>query len=252
MQLKTYPETLHHLISVDTELLGVTDSELADGEGPAVKTGTKSDGTLLRVDLEVAEGLVEVGRDNDVDGLDGSQEGLVQVFLGNLELEKSTIDLVDDDDGLDTLGKRLTQDCLGLDADTLDGVDDNEGTIGDPESSSDFGREIDVTRRVDEVDQEISTVGLLADDILQVLGVRQRSVQGNGGRFDGDTTFLLVCSRICGSRIAGFCGGDDTGLGQEGIGQGGLSMVDMGNDGHVADIGRLVHKQPDLVNREAA
>ena len=132
------PETLHHLVLVDTELLGVPGSELADGESPAVETGTEGDGTLLGVDLDITEGLVVVGGDDDVDGLDDTGEVLVQVLLAELELEKSTVDLVDDDDGLDTLTKSLTQDSLGLDADTLDGVDDNERTIGDTESSSDF------------------------------------------------------------------------------------------------------------------
>jgi len=104
-----------------------------------MKTGTESDGALLRVDLDIAKSLVEVGGDNDVDGLDDTGEVLVQVLLGKLELEKSTVDLVDDDDGLDTLTKSLAQDSLSLDADTFDGVDDDESTIGDTESSSDLG-----------------------------------------------------------------------------------------------------------------
>ena len=97
------PQTLHHLLAVNTELLGVLDSELADSEGPAVETGTESDGTLLGVDLDVTESLVEVGGDDDVDGLDGTGEGLVEILLGDLELKKSTVDLVDDQNGLDTL-----------------------------------------------------------------------------------------------------------------------------------------------------
>jgi len=132
------PQTVHHLVLVDTELLGVTTGELTDGEGPAVKTGTEGDGTLLGVDLDVTEDFVEVGRDDDVDGLDNTGEVLVQILLGELELEESTVDLVDDDDGLDTLTKSLTEDGLGLDTDTLNGVDDDESTIGDTESSGNF------------------------------------------------------------------------------------------------------------------
>ncbi len=103
-----------------------------------METGTEGDSTLLGVDLDITKGLVVVGSDDDVDGLDDTGEVLVQILLAELELEKSTVDLVDDDDGLDTLTKSLTQDSLGLDADTLDGVDDNERTIGDTESSSDL------------------------------------------------------------------------------------------------------------------
>jgi hypothetical protein len=104
-----------------------------------VETGTESNGTLLGVDLDITEGLVVVGGNDDVDGLDDTGEVLVQVLLGELELEKGTVDLVDDDDGLDALTKSLTQDSLGLDAHTLDGVDDNESTVGDTESGSDLG-----------------------------------------------------------------------------------------------------------------
>ena len=94
-----------------------------------METGTESDGTLLGEDLDVTEGLVGVGRDDDVDRLDGSAEGLVQVLLGDLQLEQGSVDLVDDQDGLDSLGQRLSEHSLGLDTDSLDGVDDDQGTV---------------------------------------------------------------------------------------------------------------------------
>jgi hypothetical protein len=93
-----------------------------------VETGSESDGSLLGVDLDVTEDLVVVGRDDDVDGLDGSGERLVEVLLADLELEEGSVDLVDDNDGLDSLGKGLSEDGLGLDADTVDGVNDDEGS----------------------------------------------------------------------------------------------------------------------------
>jgi hypothetical protein len=93
-----------------------------------VETGTEGDGALLGVDLNITEDRVVVGRDDDVDGLDGSAEGLVEVLLGHLELEQGTVDLVDDDDRLDTLGQGLTEHGLGLHTDTLDTVDDDEST----------------------------------------------------------------------------------------------------------------------------
>jgi len=244
------PETLHHLALVDTKLLGVTDSELTDSEGPAVQTGTEGDSTPVGVDLDITESLVEVGGDDDVDGLDGTREGLVQILLGDLELEKSTVDLVDDDNRLDTLTKSLTQDSLGLDAHTFDSVDDDESTISDTESSSDLRREIDVTRRVNEVDQEILALGLLANDVLDILGIVEVTVQSDGSGLDGNTTLLLVGTSIRGTGITSLCGRDNTGLGQQGIGQGRLAVIDVGNDGHVSDIGGLVHEGPDLVDRK--
>lgn len=245
------PETLHHLALVNTKLLGVTDGELADGESPTVQTGTESNGTLLGVDLEVTEGLVEVGGDDDVDGLDGTREGLVQILLGDLKLEKSTVDLVDDDDGLDALTKGLSQHSLGLNADTLDGVDDDKSTVSDTEGSSDLGREINVTGGVDQVDQEITAVSLLADNVLDIVLILELTVQRDGSGLDGNTTLLLVGTSICGSGVTSLGGGNDTSFGQQGVGQGRLAVIDVGNDGHVTDIGGLVHQLPDLVNCEA-
>jgi len=246
-----YPKTLHHLVLVNTELLGVANGELADSEGPAVETGTESDGALVRVDLDITECLVKVGGDNDVDGLDGTRERLVQILLGNLKLEKSTVDLVDNDDGFDTLTESLTQDSLGLDAHTLNGVDDDESTVSDTEGSSDLRREINVTGGVDEIDQEVLAVGLLANDILDILGVVEVTVQRDSGRLDGNTTLLLIGTSIGGTSITSLRGGDDTGLGEKGVGQGRLAVIDVGNNGHVTDIAGLVHEGPDLVDGEA-
>ena len=151
----THPEAFHHLVAVDTKLLGIPSRELTDGERPTVKTGAESDSAAVGVHLDIAKGLVDVGRNDDVDRLNGTREGLVEVLLGDLELEERTVDLVDDNDGLNTLTEGLPEHSLGLNAHTLDGVDDDESTVSDTEGSSDLGREINVTGRVDQVDKEV-------------------------------------------------------------------------------------------------
>lgn len=163
-----------------------------------METGTEGNGTLLGVDLAVTKNRVGVGGDDDVDGLDGSAEGLIKVLLLDLELEKGSVDLVDDKDGLDSLSEGLTEDGLGLDTDTLDTVDNDKRTVGNTESGGNLGREIDVTWRVDQVDQELVSVSLLLDvgDIL--LG--QGEVHGDGSRLDGNTTVNLVLT----GRLVGF------------------------------------------------
>lgn len=143
------PELEHHLVLIS--------GELTKRESPSVETRPESDSTLLRVDLDVTESGVVVGRDDDVEALDDTREGLLKVLLRDLKLEKCTVDLVDDDDRLDTLGKCLTKHGLGLYADALKSVNYNKGSIGDTEGSSDFRREVDVFRRVDQVVQEISS-----------------------------------------------------------------------------------------------
>jgi len=151
------PKLSHHLLLVDTELLGVTGGELAESERPSVETRTESDGTLLGVDLDITKSGVVVGGDDDVDVFDGTGELLVQLLGFDLKLEQGTVYLVDDDDGFDTFGKSLSEHSLGLDADTLNAVDDDQSTISDTESGGNLGREIDVSRRVDQVDQELVT-----------------------------------------------------------------------------------------------
>ena len=192
-----------------------------------MKTGTEGDGTLLGVDLDITENLVEVGGDDDVDGLDGTREVLVKVLLAELELEKSAVDLVDDKDGLDALTKSLTEHSLGLNADTLDGVDDDEGTVSDTESGSNLRREINVTGGVDQVNQELVLLG--GDgDVLEVLLVLELGVQGDGSRLDSDTTLLLVSSGIGETSLTSLGGRDNTGTLDERVGEGGLSVIDCG------------------------
>lgn len=243
------PETLEHLLAVNTELLGVLDGELANSEAPAVETGTEGDGSAVGVDLDVTESLVEVGGDDDVDGLNGTGEGLVQILLGDLELEKSTIDLVDAQNGLNTLGQGLTQDSLGLDTDTGDTVDNDKGTVSDTESGSDLGREIDVTGGIDQVDQELVTIDGLGN-LLKILWVGELGVEGDSGGLDGNATVLLIGTGVHETSLTSLGGGNNTGTLDKGVGEGGLSVIDVGNDGHVTDVSPTVHQGPDLFNSE--
>lgn len=219
------PETLEHLLAVNTELLGVLDGELANSEAPAVETGTEGDGSAVGVDLDVTESLVEVGGDDDVDGLNGTGEGLVQILLGDLELEKSTIDLVDAQNGLNTLGQGLTQDSLGLDTDTGDTVDNDKGTVSDTESGSDLGREIDVTGGIDQVDQELVTIDGLGN-LLKILWVGELGVEGDSGGLDGNATVLLIGTGVHETSLTSLGGGNNTGTLDKGVGEGGLSVID--------------------------
>jgi hypothetical protein len=199
-----------------------------------MQTRTESDGTFVWVNLDITESLIEVGGDNDVDGFDSSREGLVQIFLPNLKLKESTIDFVDDDDRLDTLTKGLTKDGLGLNTDTFDTVDDNKSAISDTKSSCDLRGEINVARRIDQIDQELVTLNLLGD-IFQIFLVRQVCVQRDGGRLDGDASILFILAGICEPGFTSFCGRDDTGALNERVGEGRFSMIDVSNDRHVAE-----------------
>ena len=73
---------------------------------------------------------------------------------------------------------------------------------------------------------------------------------GHSRGLDGDAALLLILPRVGDPRLAGFGRGDDAGLGDERVGQGGLSVINVSNHGHVADVVLLVHDRPDLVDRE--
>ena len=103
-----------------------------------METRSESDGALIGVNLDITKGVIMVGRDDDVHGLDRTTEGLVEILFGHLELEEGTVNLVDDDDGLDTLAKSLSEDGLCLHAYTFNAIYDDEGTICHAKGSCDF------------------------------------------------------------------------------------------------------------------
>lgn len=95
------------------------------------------------------------------------------------------------------------------------------------------------------------TVSLLANNVLDVLLLGESAVEGDGSRLDGDTTLLLVGTSIRGASLTSLAGENNTGLGEERVGQSGLAVINVRNDGHVAHVSGLVHQGTDLVNREA-
>ena len=132
------PEPTHQPILVRTKLPGILGGELSKCEAPSLDTSSESDGSLVRVNLDITQGTILIGGDHDVHLLYGALKGLVEGFLAELEFKKTAIDFVDDDNRLDALGKGLTEHGFGLYANTLYEIDDDEGAVGNTESSSDF------------------------------------------------------------------------------------------------------------------
>ena len=63
--------------------------------------------------------------------------------------------------------------------------------------------------------------------------------QGHLRRLDGDATLLLILASIRDSRFSSFSRCDDAGLRHQRVGQGGLAMIDVGDDGHVPVKGEI-------------
>jgi hypothetical protein len=128
-----------HLISINTELLGINLGEVGASESPSEKSGTESGGTLDWINLLLFTHIIAlIGRDDNVDVLDNLNELLIHFFSVNLEFEDTSINLVDHEDWLNFFSKSLSQDSLGLDGNTFDVIDNDKGTIGDSKSGSDF------------------------------------------------------------------------------------------------------------------
>jgi hypothetical protein len=178
--------------------------------------------------------------------------------------------LVDHEHRLDTLTNGLTQHRLGLDADAVDGVHHHQRPVRDPQGRRDLGGEVDVAGRVNEVDE----VGVLSDLdvgvalhlVLHGLGCRRGLLvgqprhlaglhvvleeHGDAGGLDGDAALGLVLAGVGVPGAAGGLGGDDAGLLDEGVGEGGFAVVDVGDDGHAADVVLHVHDGTHLVYSE--
>lgn len=132
------PELVHELVVVSLEFSSIETGEFGDSEGPAFFSGAESDGSERWVDLELAHIFLLIGGDNDVDHINDSDEILVHLFSVEFQFQNGTINLVDHHDGLDFLSHSLTKHGFGLHAHAFDGIDDDESTIGDSESGSDF------------------------------------------------------------------------------------------------------------------
>merc|ERR1719429_566336 len=248
------PELLHHLVHINSELGGVHLSELLQSEGPAVETRSKTNGGIVDIHSDHSHGtvIISVGGDNHVDVLHDPLEGLEEFLLLQLQLQQSSVHLVHEEDGSDPLSDGLSEDSLGLDTDTGDTVHHHQSSVSDTESSSHLGGEVNVTRRVDQVDEEaklvraVSLLGLLLLAEVKIL-LQHLEVHGDGSGLDGDTSLLLILPGVSGSRLSCLGGGDDTSLGHQGVSQGGLAVVHVGDHGHVPDVPLLVHTFSHLI-----
>jgi len=225
---------------------------------------------LAGMNLDISKLLIIVSGNDDINRLNGAAEGLVKLLSRELELKQSTVNLVHHKTGLDTLTDGLAKDSLGLDAHSVDGIDDNEGSISHTEGSSDLRGEVNVTRGVNKVDQ-ITISGDL-NVLVGVDGVGKLLIHGSlvffthslggsnilGGlvilkehtdasRLDSDSTLGLIGASVSVAGTSGSLGGDDTSLLDEGVRKGGLSVIDVGNHTHGPDVVLQVHDGTHLV-----
>ena len=173
-------------------------------------------------------GDAEAGLGGDEDGVGGvDADDVLDLLLHAVGLGGGEVDLVEDGDdlvagvdGLVDVGERLGLDALG-------GVDHEERAFDGAHGAGDLVGEVDVAGGVDEVED----VG------LAVLG---GVVDADGVGLDGDAALALDVHRVE-ELLLHVAVGDGPGRLDQPVGEGGLAVVDVGDDGEIADVREVGH-----------
>ena len=135
-----------------------------------------------------------------------------------------TIDLVDDNEGIQSLREGLVEDESGLGLGSLNGIDEQNNTVAHVQDTLDFSTKVSVTRCVHDVNLDTVTL------------------DGKIFRQNGNSSLSLLIFGVH-NTLSGFIGlafvTEDTRLADEGIDQSGLSVIDVGNNGNVS----IIHKR---------
>ena len=152
----------------------------------------------------------------------GTQRGeqVEHLVMDVIRAGVATVDLVDHHDRLQAAGQRLAEHEFGLRQHALGGVDQDDGAVDHVQDALDLAAEIGVAGGVDDVDAHV--------------------VPDHRGDFgqNGDAALffqVVAVQRALGHRLVGGIG---AGLLQQLVGQGGFAMVDVGDDGDIADFRR--------------
>ena len=170
-------------------------------------------------------GDAEAGLGRDQHGLAGvDADHLLDLLADALGLGGGQVDLVEDDDdlvvlvdGLVDVGERLRLDALG-------GVDDQQRTLAGGERARHLVGEVDVAGRVDQVE----------DIVLAIVGA---VVEAHGLRLDGDAALALDV-HVVEHLLLHVAGLQPAGRLDQPVGERRLAVVDVGDDGEIADVGK--------------
>ncbi len=189
-----------------------------------------------RLEDELEEGLEVGAGDGEVHGGSagfavGVDDGeLENIFVGVevdeeiidfvqdlLRASVGAVDLVDDDDGGEVGFEGFRENVAGLRERTFGGVDEEDYAVDHLEGAFDFAAEVGVARGVDDVDLGVFVVdrGVFCED--------------------GDATLFFQVVGVHDALGHGFVGTEGAGLAEHGVDEGGLAVVDVGDDGDVAD-----------------
>ena len=161
----------------------------------------------------------EEDRELELIGVGGQlQEEVLQALHRLVDAGCRAVDLVDDDDRAQPALQRPCQDGARLGHGAFDGVDQQQAAVGHVEHPLHLAAEIGVAGRVDDVDlyPRVGDRGVLGEDgdaalALQIVGVEDEASRGGG--------------------VA-----EDVRLLEQTVDEGRLAVVDVGDDGDVAQV----------------
>ena len=162
-------------------------------------------------------------------------EGLLELAHDHLGIGRWQVDLVDDRDDREVLRHRQVDVGEGLGLDPLAGVDDEDRALAGLERPAHLVREVDVPRRVDEVEGVGPAVGGVV-------------VEADGPGLDRDPLLALELHRVehLGRHLALV---DRVGGFEQPVGEGRLPVVDVRDDAEVADALRGDHPRESSEDR---
>ncbi len=132
------------------------------------------------------------------------------------------VDLVDDEDGCELRFERLREDVAGLRQRAFGGVDEQNDAVDHLEGALDLTAEVGVAGGVDDVDLRLGSAGAVVLD---------RGVFCE----DGDAALAFEVVGVHDAFGYGLVRAKCAGLAKHGVDEGGLAVVDVGDDGDVAD-----------------
>ncbi len=144
-------------------------------------------------------------------------EGLVE---RSMRIGVGAVDLVDDHDGAQTQAQRPHEHVAGLRHGALVGVHQQQDRVDHGEHPLHFAGEVGVAGRVDDVDE--------------VAAPLHRAVLGP----DGDAALALQVVAVHDPLFDALVLAEDPGGPEDGVDQRGLAVIDVGDDGDVADLVR--------------
>src|SRR5581483_4579534 len=170
-----------------------------DGRGSRLRIGVENGKLqLIFLRVEIDEEVVD----------------LIKDFLGT---GIGAVDLVDDEDGRKFRLERLAQHVASLGQRTFAGVHQQHDAVDHLQGALDFAAEIAVPRRIHNVDLH---------PVIQDGGILGQ---------DADAAFAFQLVRIHHALNHGFVGPEGAALTQHGIDQRGLAVVNVRNDGNIAN-----------------